>query len=55
MEVFISWSGKRSKALAAHLREWLPLALSHVKPWMSDTDIAAGSRWEQEVTKKREA
>lgn len=49
MKVFISWSGERSLVLAKALREWLPLVLHYVKPWLSDTDISAGSRWETEV------
>lgn len=49
MRVFISWSGERSKAAALALREWLPLVLQHVEPWMSATDIDAGQRWSQEV------
>lgn len=54
MEVFISWSGKRSKALAIVLRGWLPHALRYVKPWVSEKDIAAGSRWGPEVAKHLE-
>ena len=46
MKIFIGWSGERSKALAAALREWLPLELQYVRPWMSDKDIEAGARWD---------
>jgi hypothetical protein len=49
MKVFISWSGTRSKELANALRDWLPLALSYVKPWVSDKDIGAGDRWAQSI------
>ena len=42
MRVFISWSGERSKVLAQALKEWLPLVLHNVEPWMSEVDIAAG-------------
>lgn len=55
MKIFISWSGDRSKALAQALRDWLPLVLHYVKPWLSDTDVAAGSRWAQEVAQELEA
>ena len=34
MHVFISWSGERSKALAVALRDWLPLVLHYVEPWV---------------------
>lgn len=44
LKVFISWSGQRSKVVAATLRSWLPLLFDNVAPWMSDTDIAAGQR-----------
>lgn len=55
MKVFISWSGKRSQALAQTLREWLPLVLDYVEPWVSETDIAAGDRWAQAVGAELEA
>jgi TIR domain len=55
MKVFISWSGKRSKALANALREWLPLVLQHVEPWVSDKDISAGERWAQAIAGELEA
>lgn len=49
MKVFISWSGVRSKAVATALRDWLPMTLSFVKPWVSDKDIGAGDRWAQSI------
>lgn len=55
MKVFISWSGERSQALAAALRDWLPLVLHYVEPWLSEADVAAGDRWAQEVAKELEA
>lgn len=55
MKVFISWSGEPSKALAEALRDWLPLVLHYVDPWMSDVDIDAGDRWADSVAKELEA
>lgn len=55
MKVFISWSGKRSKALAIALKEWLPLILQYAKPWVSDKDIAAGDRWAQAIAGELES
>ncbi|MBO9499543.1 MAG: toll/interleukin-1 receptor domain-containing protein [Novosphingobium sp.] len=55
MKVFISWSGKRSKALAVALKEWLPLILQYVKPWVSEKDISAGERWAQAIAGELEA
>lgn len=45
MQVFVSWSGTRSKALAEVLRDLLPQVLPNVKIWMSEHDVEAGSRW----------
>lgn len=55
MKVFISWSGERSQALAVALRDWLPLVLHFVEPWVSQSDIEAGERWALEVAKELEA
>lgn len=55
MKVFISWSGERSQALATALREWLPLVLHYVEPWVSEADVAAGTRWAQEVAEELQA
>ncbi len=49
MKVFISWSGKRSNALAVALKGWLPLILQYVKPWVSEKDISAGDRWARAI------
>jgi hypothetical protein len=42
--VFISWSGDRSKHVALALRDWLPMVLQAAKAFMSATDIVKGSR-----------
>jgi hypothetical protein len=52
--VFISWSGERSKAAARALREWLPLVIHYVDPWMSDRDLSGGERWGVEVSRRLE-
>jgi hypothetical protein len=48
-KVFISWSGEQSKHVATALRELLPDILQGVDPWMSEHDIAVGSRWLSEL------
>jgi len=54
LKVFISWSGDRSRVAALALREWLPLVLHYVQPWLSDRDIAAGERWAVEIGRELE-
>jgi TIR domain len=49
MKIFISWSGDRSKALAAGLKDWLPTVLQYVQPWMSSSDINSGERWSSAI------
>ncbi len=55
MKVFISWSGERSKGFAHILRDWIPLVLHYVEPWLSEADIAAGERWGEAIAKELEA
>ena len=55
MKVFICWSGERSQTVAQSLRDWMPLVLHFVQPWLSDVDIAAGERWTQSVAKELES
>ncbi len=54
MKVFITWSGKTSKALAEVFREWLPGVIQAVKPYYSPDDITKGSRWFPEISKELE-
>ncbi|MCQ4189233.1 toll/interleukin-1 receptor domain-containing protein [Methylocystis suflitae] len=55
MKLFISWSGERSQAFAQAVHQWLPMVLHYVDPWLSNSDIAAGDRWANEVAKELEA
>jgi hypothetical protein len=55
MKVFICWSGRRSRAIADALRQWLPGVLQAVRPYFSPDDVAKGSRWSSDIAKELEA
>lgn len=55
MDVFISCSGKRSRAVAEALRNWLPKIINAIKPWLSSEDIAQGARWNAEIAVRLQA
>jgi TIR domain-containing protein len=55
MDVFISWSGERSRAAAEALRGWLPKIINAIKPWLSSEDIDKGARWSTDVATKLES
>jgi hypothetical protein len=52
VRVFISWSGERSKTLAIAMRDWLPLVLHYIEPWLSEADIGAGQRWAHPIAQQ---
>jgi hypothetical protein len=49
MHVFISWSGKRSRAVAEALKKYLPMIVNDLEPWLSTKDIDKGSRSTEEI------
>ncbi|SRR5713101_541489 len=49
IDIFISWSGSRSRTVANALKEYLPIVVNAFKPWLSSADIDKGSRWSAEL------
>ena len=54
-QVFLSWSGEQSKAIANALKQWLPRVFQGLDVWMSDHDIQAGDRWGRKLDEQLEA
>jgi len=54
MEVFIIWSGPRSKVVAVALRNCLPDVMHACEPWISSEDIHAGARGSPELAAQLE-
>jgi DNA-binding CsgD family transcriptional regulator len=52
VEIFISWSGLKSHAVAEALRKWLPKVVNAFNPWISSEDIDKGARWSAELSAK---
>jgi hypothetical protein len=48
-KIFISWSGEPSRVIANFLKQWLEEVVDNLRVWVSDTDIAAGTRSMQEI------
>lgn len=54
MDVFISWSGDKSKHVATTLHRYIPRIIQAVKPFMSAHDIESGSRGIAEISAQLE-
>lgn len=52
MNVFLSWSGDRSRLVAEALKPWIKCVLQTTSPWISTTDIDRGSLWMSEIGNK---
>src|ERR1051325_1570911 len=54
MDVFISWSGQKSRAVAEVLHEWLPMVVNALHPFLS-ANIDKGTRWGVEIAERLQA
>lgn len=52
MKIFISWSGKRSLAVAEVMSDWIKCVLQASQPWISTRHIERGSLWFSEINEK---
>ncbi len=50
MDIFISWSGERSRKIAVFLEEWLKTIIQSTNPWISTKHIDNGSIWFNEIS-----
>ena len=51
-EIFISWSGEVSRAIANQLSNWLEHVVSGVDTFVSNRDVDAGDRWEAKISEE---
>jgi hypothetical protein len=54
MKIFISWSGDKSKAVAAELRKWIPAVLQFVDLYFTPDDVEKGMRWANDISQELE-
>lgn len=54
MDIFVSWSGSLSQAVALALDEWLPNLFHDADVFVSSRDIQAGARWSTELAQRLE-
>lgn len=50
MKVFVSWSGKLSRAIAQTLKQWLPCMIQSLEIFFSPEDIEKGSNWDVQIS-----
>ncbi len=49
MKIFLSWSGTLSHKLALAFKDWLPLVIQSLDPYVSSESIEKGARWSPEL------
>lgn len=55
MDVFLSWSGEKSRKAAESFRSWLPNVIQALNPYFTPKDIDKGQRWAQDLSSKLDA
>src|SRR5215218_11257815 len=53
MQLFLSWSQSRSKAVAEAFARWISQVIQAAEPWLS-SDIEKGARWSAEISARLE-
>lgn len=53
MKIFLSWSGQKSHQVALAFKDWLPLVIQCIDPYVS-SDIDKGIRWSTDIAKELE-
>jgi hypothetical protein len=54
MKLFVSWSGPISQQIAQELRDWFPLILPSVQPFITTTDLEKGAQWQSKISRELE-
>lgn len=54
MKLFLAWSGETSRRAGEAFHYWIPNVLQTVVPFMSEEDIAIGSRWSRQLDNELE-
>jgi len=49
MQIFISWSGEKSRQIGEAFRNWLPEVIQSVRPYFTPDDVGKGQRWAADV------
>lgn len=52
VKLFISWSGERSRSLAAAVSDYFPRIIHALKPFLSDRDLEKGSLWPEDIARE---
>lgn len=52
MNIFLSWSGNRSKLIAKEFKEWIRIVIKNSQPFFSSQDVTKANRWTIELAKQ---